>query len=183
MTLVKSRMPSKRPRSHPSLPAIRAFADRNDLDIIHDNSGAVTFGWVAPRVIYTRFDGGFSAHIGYDYAMRLGTMLAQFQSLSFFGDATRLRSYDLLARSALVRAILTNRRKFAVLAMLTQRNGLAPAGGALAATFGEPIQVLTDAAAFEMRLLKAAPQAHQKLNAVAKILSGRWPAELATLRR
>jgi len=129
-------------------------------------------------VIYTRFDGGFSAHIGYDYAMRLGAMLAKSPSLSFFGDATRLRSCDLLARSALVRAILTNRKKFAVLAMLTQRNGLAPAGGALAGTLGETVQVFTDAAAFEMRLQKAAPQALQKLNAVSRMLSGRLPAEV-----
>jgi hypothetical protein len=137
---------------------------RSAFEVLSDDHGSVTLGWVAEDVFYTRFSGGLSAPIGMAHAARLRDLLAGVSSLSYFADSSTLSHYELLARSAFARLILENRRKFSALVMLTWSAGATHAGDAFAAAVGEPITLLTDAREFEQRLLAVAPLAKQRLD-------------------
>lgn len=141
-----------------------AASETSEFEILCDSDGTIVFGWAARSVLYARFEGGLSAQGGHTYATRLGTLIAQSQTISFFCDSSCLQHYDLLARSAFVRAVLSNRRKFTSLTMLAWPGGISPAIQTLIETLGDPIEVLTDGDAFEARLMKAAPMARRKLD-------------------
>lgn len=134
------------------------------FEVMSDEGGSVTLGWVAEDVFYTRFTGGLSAPIGMAYAARLRELLAAVSSLRYFVDAGTLSHYELLARSALTRLILENRRKFSALVMLTWSVRVGLPGEAFAAAVGNPISLLTEASEFEQRLLAVAPLAKQRLD-------------------
>ena len=152
------------PRNQTSRPRMAAAGETPEFEILCDSDGTIIFGWATRSVLYTKFEGGLSAQAGHTYATRLGTLIAQNQSISFFCDCSSLQHYDLMARSAFVRAVLSNRRKFISLTMLAWSGGISPAIQALVDTLGDPTEVLTDADAFEARLLKAAPTARRKLD-------------------
>ncbi|HEX3852887.1 MAG TPA: hypothetical protein VHW01_18115 [Polyangiaceae bacterium] len=137
---------------------------RSAFEVLSDDEGSVTLGWVAEDVFYTRFTGGLSATIGMAHAARLRDLLAGVSSLSYFADSSALSHYELLARSAFARLILENRRKFSELVMLTWSVGVSHAGSAFATAVGDPITLLTDARDFEQRLVAAAPLAKQRLD-------------------
>jgi hypothetical protein len=137
---------------------------RSSFEVLSDDEGSVTLGWVAEDVFYTRFTGGLSANIGMAHAVCLRDLLAGVSSLSYFADSSTLSHYELLARSAFARLILENRRKFSALVMLTWSVGVAHSGEAFAAAVGEPITLLTEARDFEQRLLAVAPLAKQRLD-------------------
>jgi|GEM_PF-2700139 hypothetical protein len=134
------------------------------FEVLSDDAGSVTLGWVADAVFYTRFTGGLSAPVGMAYAARLRDLLSGVSSLSYFADSSALSHYELLARSAFARLILENRRKFSELVMLTWSVGVTHDGAAFATAVGDPITLLTDAREFEQRLLAVAPLAKQRLD-------------------
>jgi hypothetical protein len=134
------------------------------LELLSDNDGSVVFGWVADGVLFTRFMGGLNAETGYIYATRLSSLVGPAQSIIFFCDSSELKNYDLLARSAFARVILSSRRKFTSLVMLTWAEGPSPTSRALAASLGEPIELLTSVNAFEARLARQAPLVSRKLD-------------------
>ncbi len=134
------------------------------LQVLSDDAGAVAFGWVAEAVLYTQFQGRLSAETGHAYAIRLSALVAQTQLFSFFCDASGLKYCDLLARSAFARVLLSNRRRFASLVVLTWAEGQSQTMQALVAMLGEPIEVLKDSDAFEASLLHKAPLALRKLH-------------------
>jgi hypothetical protein len=134
------------------------------FEVLSDDEGSLTLGWVAEDVLYTRVAGGLSSAVGMAHAARLRGLLAGVSSLRYFGDFSALSRYELLARSAFARLILENRRKFAGLVLLSGPASSALAGEAFAAAVGEPITRLTDAREFEQCLLLAAPLAKQRLD-------------------
>ena len=148
----------------PSGSRVRSASDQSSLELLSDNDGSVLFGWVADGILYTRFQGGLNAETGYIYATRLAALVGPAQSIHFFCDSSELKNYDLLARSAFARVILSNRRKFTSLVMLTWADGPSPSSRALAATLGEPIEILTSSNAFEARLSRQAPLVSRKLD-------------------
>lgn len=150
--------------SRPSGSRVRTASDQSSLELLSDDDGSVVFGWVAEGVLYTRFQGGLNAETGYIYATRLSSLVSPAQSIYFFCDSSELKNYDLLARSAFARVILSCRRKFTSLVMLTWAEGPSPSSLALAATLGEPIEILTSANAFEVRLSRQAPLVSRKLD-------------------
>lgn len=156
--------PSMGPRNRSGRPRATPGTSSTGFDVLCDSEGTVAFGWVCPAVFYTRFEGGLTSETGHAYASRLGALVARTVGVSFFCDSSRLKQYDLLARSAFVRVVLANRRKFASITMLTWAEGISQATRALVETLGDPIDLLTDIASFEARLLKAAPQARRKLD-------------------
>src|SRR5688500_12704903 len=97
-------------------------------------------------------------------ASHLKKVAAGVPSLRYFSDVSALRTYDLLARSAVTRVMLANRRRFAEIVILTWAEGINAAERAFAAALGEPIEILTDPTEFEMRLVRAAPLAKQTLD-------------------
>jgi len=132
--------------------------------MLRDSEGAVILGWVGEGVFYTRVVGTLSAELGEMLASHLNKVVAEVPSLRYFSDASALRTYDLLARSALTRVMLANRRRFADIVILTWAEGINAAELAFAAAIGDPIHILTDPVDFEARLTRAAPLAKQTLD-------------------
>jgi len=99
-----------------------------------------------------------------EFATRLGALVAQSQAICLFCDRSELKYYDLLARSAFARVVLSHRRRFTSIVILTW-----------ATTLWEPIEILTEADVFETRLLRKAPLAMRKLDPKTWF-SAVWPA-------
>jgi len=133
------------------------------LEVISDGEGSVAIGWVGPGVLYSRSSGGISAEVGGAHAARIQSFADESPRVSFFIDASRVKSYDLLARSAFVRVLMANRRKFCDLVLLTFATSATPAEDSMVRVVGEPFDLLRLAATFEDRLLAVAPHARQLL--------------------
>jgi hypothetical protein len=89
-------------------------------------------------------------------------------TLQYFADATQLTQYDLVARSAFVRVVLEQRKRFAGLTVLTWAEGVSTMAHALVSAVGEPVDILADRSEFEARLLRAAPHARERLLAAPR---------------
>jgi hypothetical protein len=131
------------------------------LDVLSDASGSVSFGWLDEGCYFARFSRCLSARVGEAFATRLRADVQAVRRLSYFGDARELESYDLLARSAFVRAVVEQRRKFEGITLLNW-DGVAVSPAFLGA-LGEPVVVLQDVIEFEARLNRAAPAARSTL--------------------
>ncbi|HEY3494096.1 MAG TPA: hypothetical protein VGK73_05395, partial [Polyangiaceae bacterium] len=95
---------------------------------------------------------------------RLERFLGETKQVRYFVDAASLRTYDLLARSAIVRVMLANRSRFQNILLLNwDESGRSAATSPLTA-LGDLLQVILDPADFQARLLKAAPFATHRLN-------------------
>lgn len=88
------------PKNRSGRPRAMPGKSTSGFDLLRDSDGTVVFGWACPAVFYTRFEGGLTSATGHAYASRLGTLVAQTDGVSFFCDSSRLKHYDLLARSA-----------------------------------------------------------------------------------
>src|SRR5882724_9847279 len=119
------------------------------LEVMRDPGGSVTLGWAGKGVFYSRFEGSISAELGTNHAQRLQDIVESLDSLSYFLDASAMRTYDLVARSAFTRAVLANRRKFTELVVLTWSEGISSVSDAMVSAIGHPIEILTDSAEFE----------------------------------
>ena len=144
------------------------------LELITDAAGSVTFGWVDDDVFYARFSRCLSAKLGEAFAARLRVVAQSCSTLKYFGDARALESYDLLARSAFVRVVVEQRRKFESLTLLTWAGAeLSPA---FVGTLGSNLIVTKDPIDFEARLMAAGPGARFKLGARQEQRQrSRWP--------
>ncbi|HMJ55677.1 MAG TPA: hypothetical protein VK540_26560 [Polyangiaceae bacterium] len=134
------------------------------LELVADEEGSITLGWVDAGVFYARFIGVLSAGLAERHTARLEAALERAPSLHYFADARALSSYDLGARSAFRRTVLAHRSQFKSLVLLTWSQGITPVARAFASALGEPVDVLADDLAFEGRLLDAAPLARGKLD-------------------
>jgi hypothetical protein len=132
--------------------------------MLRDSEGAVIVGWLAEGVFYTRMVGILSIELGEMLAAHLRKVLAELPSLRYFCDLSALQTYDLLARSAVMRVVLANRRRFADIVVLTWSEGVNAAEQAFVTAIGDPITLLTDPTEFEKSLLRAAPFAKQTLD-------------------
>jgi hypothetical protein len=134
------------------------FFNPAGLDLLEDRGGAVSCGFIAPRVLYSRFVGDLSAELGTSYVQRLERLLSTVPGLAYFSDCSALNRYDCVAKARFVRFLLEHRVKLACLVMLTWSEGISPAARKLAATVGEPISILTDPAEFDQVLSNLAPR-------------------------
>ncbi|HWA71322.1 MAG TPA: hypothetical protein VG937_03260 [Polyangiaceae bacterium] len=137
---------------------------QSTLEILKDEEGSVAIGWASDDVLYARLSGGLSAEIGSAFALKLQSLCEQVPTLAYFSDASELSHYDLLARSSFVRVVLANRRKFASLVILTWPEGISPVTRNFVSVLGDPIEVLTDPAEFDAKLLRAAPHGKHRLD-------------------
>jgi hypothetical protein len=131
------------------------------LEVVSDNDGSVTRGWVANGVYYARFVDGLSAGLGLAHVARLREILSQVDSLMYFADARALAHYDLLARSAFVRLLLENRRRFPLVVILTWAGDVTAATEAFTAAVGSIVTLVREADEFEKLLSHVAPLANQ----------------------
>lgn len=141
------------------------------LEVIRDQAGAVTLGWVGERVYYARFVGDLSASVGHAHLARLGEAVAGVSSFAYFSDASALSSYDVLVRSKFLRFMLEHRAKFSSIVMLARSGGVTPAVDGVAAAVSGSITLVPDVTQFEKLLGHAAPVAKQRLLAKASLQS------------
>ena len=145
----------------------------DSLEMLADVVGSVTFGWADAGVFYARFSRCLSARNGQAFAARLRSTARIGARFKYFADARALESYDLLARSALVRVISEHRRLFEQINLLAWDGDVSPA---FVSALGEPVYVTKDPIEFEARLLGAAPRARATLAAKPDSPHrSRWP--------
>lgn len=133
------------------------FFNPAGLDLLEDRTGAVSYGFISPRVLYTRFVGSLSAELGTSYVGRLESLLRGSTPCAYFSDLSALDQYDCAARTRFLRFLLDHRDKLASLVFLTWSEGVSPAARAFASLVGEPMAVLTDPIEFERLLCNLAP--------------------------
>jgi hypothetical protein len=129
--------------------------------LLTDVSGSITFGWVDESVYYARFSRTLSARLGEAFASRLRQALPATGTIKYFADLRALESYDLLARSAFVRVVTEQRKKFEQIQVLPW-NG-ADRSATYLQVLGDAVVVTRDEIEFEARLMAAAPGARAKL--------------------
>jgi hypothetical protein len=134
------------------------------LELIADDEGSVTMGWVDVGVFYARFIGVLSVSLSERHTASLESALDRSNSLHYFADARALCSYDLGARSAFLRTVLAHRSQFKSVVLLTWAQGITPVTRAFASALGDPVDVLASDVDFEGRLLDVAPLARTKLD-------------------
>jgi hypothetical protein len=124
-------------------------------EVLRDSEGSVQIGWAAPHVLLVRFEGALNSTLGKTFANHLHQLLSGQQGVHYFGDASRLKHYDLVARSAFVRVVLEHRKAFAALQILMPGPELSVAELSLAAAVGEPLRLVLDPSAFAAALASA----------------------------
>jgi hypothetical protein len=135
------------------------------LELLADDDGSVTLGWVDVGVFYARFIGMFSLELSQQHNARVEAALERRSPLHYFADARALGGYDLDARSAFFLTVLAHRQQFKSVVLLTWTTlGITPIARSYVSTIGEPVEVLADEHVFEDRLLKVAPLARGKID-------------------
>lgn len=145
------------------------------MNLVRDAEGSILFGAVDANVYYSRFVGKLSARLGATHVADMQQTLESGTGISYFADSSELASYDLLARSAFVRLLLSHRKRFAELVILTAPGAGAATGQSLAATVGEPVEMLDDRHDFERRLTSVAPRALSLIRGASSPQSGVVP--------
>ena len=82
------------------------------METLTSPEGSVSVGWVGDGVLHARFVGELYSSLGAAYAVRLERFLGEVKEVRYFVDAASLKTYDLLARSAIVRVMLASRSRF-----------------------------------------------------------------------
>ena len=134
------------------------------LELIADEDGSVTLGWIDVGVFYARFIGMLSIELSRQHNAQVEAALERRAPIHYFADARALGGYDLEARKAFLRTVLVHRTRFKSIVLLTWPLGMTPVAQSYLATVGEPLRILVDERAFEAQLLEAAPFARQKLD-------------------
>jgi hypothetical protein len=162
-----TRQSSPPPRRPMSLSGIRQKFDPS-LKTLSDKKGSVVIGWVAQSVLWVRCSGHLSRSLGAAFAEELELRLTQGALIRCFLDASSLDSYDLLARTAAVRVLLSNASRLSSLLVLEWNGHASAVGQAVMGAVGTLMQTTTSGAEFEARLLDEAPLARQRIAAAAE---------------
>ena len=133
------------------------------MNLVKDAEGAISFGLVEAGVYFARFTGKLSERLGMAHLNDLQQALEASPTIAYFADSSDLTSYDLLARSAFVRLLLSNRKRFSEVVILNWAGGASSTGQALAASVGEPVVMLSDRHEFDHRLAMVSGRALQAL--------------------
>jgi hypothetical protein len=132
---------------------------------LSDDHGSASLDWVADGVLFARTEGSLSSQLGAAFARALQSQIQGAPSVHYFGDASRLDQYDLLARSAFMRVVLAHRKKIQTFTLLTWAEGISSVAQAFVELIGPSATVLTDRTDFDRRLLRVAPAARALLDA------------------
>jgi hypothetical protein len=156
---------SERPHSADDLSMTSSLSTQ-----LSDDHGSASLDWVRDGVLFARTEGSLSARLGAAFARALQSQIQAAPMLHYFGDASRLDQYDLLARSAFMRVVLQDRQKIRTFTLLTWAEGVSSVARAFAELIGPSATILTDRTDFDRRLLRAAPEARTVLDAASPLL-------------
>lgn len=130
---------------------------------MRDDEGSALVGWAGDSVVYARAEGGLSADLGSRFAAQVEKLVVGVSGVHYFADSSRLTRYDLLARSAFVRVVLANRRRFESFTFLIWPDEVSPAARAFASAIGGNVELCQELGEFEQRLLRHAPLARYRI--------------------
>ena len=134
------------------------------LELISDDEGSITLGWVDAGVFYARFIGTLCAELGERHIERLRAALDRTSSMHYFADARALASYEITARGTWIRTLQEYRSRIQSVVLLTWPQGITIHTDAMAAAIGGQVDIFSDELDFESRLLEIAPLARAKLD-------------------
>lgn len=133
------------------------FFNPAGLDVLQDRRGAIAYGLIAPRVLYTRAVGSISVELASRYLASIAILLRDVTALAYFADASALGDYDWPGRASFANFVKGSRAKFGSLVVLTGRPYLSASARAFATSVGEPVTILCDPMEFERLLSNVAP--------------------------
>jgi hypothetical protein len=132
------------------------------LHMLSDAQGTVTHGLLAANVYYVRVGGYVSSKLGIDCSLQLRQHLAS-TAVTFFLDVASAEGGAFAARSAIMRALLANRRQLNFVTILVGSKAVATRARSMAATLGRPHSVIDSPGLFQTQLIEAVPSARSKI--------------------
>jgi hypothetical protein len=128
------------------------------LERLSDPNGCAILGWVAPQVLYARFERSISGDVGVRFARRFSSLMGDVSGVRYFGDSSSVTAYDLSALSVVMGALLAKREQLDLIVVRPWDGVLNAAARALPTELGY-LEYVSTSAEFEARLRAAAPLA------------------------
>lgn len=135
-----------------------------DVETLSETGGVIVVGWVADGVLWARLTGTLSAALGASYAVKLERYVRSCPRVRYFVDASSMRGYDLLARSAITQVLMANRQRIKSMFVLSWSGGVSPTTRAVMVALDDIVETTTSAQRFDAKLTEAAPLARQKID-------------------
>lgn len=132
------------------------------LEVSRDSYGSFLLGWLAPGVLYARFEQTLSAQLGARFARRFCALVGEVRPVHYFADSSELISYDLLAIAAILDAVLSKKEQFKLIVARPWNGALGPRAKTFAAAV-QCMEYVTSAAEFEARLQAASSEGFAEL--------------------
>jgi hypothetical protein len=132
------------------------------LHVLSDAQGTVSFGFLAANVYYLRIEGFLSAKVGIDCAVKLRQELSFGTEVACFADVASAEGGAFAARSAVMRALLANRRQLSNMTILAAANPSGTRARSMAVMLGRPSTIIESPALFQTQLREAVPSARSK---------------------
>jgi hypothetical protein len=132
------------------------------LHLLSDPQATVTFGFLAADVYYVRIAGYVSSKLGIDCSLQLRQELAN-TAVTLYADVVSAEGSAFAARSAMMRALLANRRQLNSVTILVGSGAAAARARSMAGMLGRPHNIIDSAALFQTQLVQAVPSAKSKL--------------------
>jgi len=133
------------------------------IQIVEDSSGAIALGPVAADVIYVCLVDHLSPGLTAVSARRLEQLLARQSSCSLFLDAHDPSTFDLAARTELVRCLYPHRKKLRLVVSLVRTHAVRASAVFISMLLGAVECVTDDSAEFDDMLIALAPDAHERI--------------------
>jgi hypothetical protein len=137
------------------------------LEMLSDVAGGIVFGWVGRGVLYCKLIDRISPELGAKFEQRLPSAFVGKAQVHCYVDVSSPGSLDLSGQSAIIRAMIAERRR---LRALTIAAG-SPAAAAIARVLSNVLDgvsvTLSEAGRFNADLAVVGPLARQKLRAGA----------------
>jgi hypothetical protein len=128
------------------------------LERLSDPNGCAILGWVAPRVLYARFERSISADVGVRFASRFSSLMGDVSGVQYFGDSSGVTAYDLAALKVVMGALLAKREQLDLIVVRPWNGVLNSNARSLPDEFGY-LEYVSTSSEFEARLRAAAPTA------------------------
>jgi hypothetical protein len=133
------------------------------IQIFEDSGGAIALGPVAEDVIYVCLVDELSPGLTAVSARRLEELLAHRASFSLFLDAQDPSTFDLAARTELLRCLYPHRRKLRLVVSLVRTHAVRASAAFISLVLGAVECVTDDSAEFDHMLIALAPDAHERI--------------------
>jgi hypothetical protein len=140
-----------------------------ELQVLSDSGGSMIIGAIAPDVYFIRIVDFISASLGTRVAAQLHQELADTTQVHLFFDVEGAQGTELMARGAIMRALLAQRKRLLSVTILAREGELQARVTDWARMLTNNVLVLQSQAVFNARIREAAPGARAKFPASGRI--------------